>query len=948
MNAKITPEFIEAILKRVPEGFIHRSTLDNGLRTSNKNLTKQASRVGRERDYYFDAPRITREQVRALAGWSRPAFPALDADETLADPPISEQLDARSRTLAEWGDDPALRVMAQFDTSPGYIKRGDNAFDASAIQRLLGADLLREDRGYIYDPLRLSRSTIDELLRRETVAPQYLELVELLRSKPGSTMPEAELAERFGIDQFRDLLGWGDFVEYSVPLNIKPYKQLWVRLASADADEALTVAQEAVRIRDEAWQESLEETGDFARPGAKEGSTRRSQVIARSYLLSAAAKRLGVHEDTLQEAIEAGVVPAFVDPEEKTRLPADEVEAAFHDPEYAEQIAAFETLKTREIALVLGVSFSTIRSRLQKQGLNRRRPQWGDVRGRWRLPDTLREFKALLREKLIERRSEPLAPAETRGRGQRALTQAQIEEERERRRELRKRLLASFPTWQHEGRAQQRIFLHVGPTNSGKTHDALVALADAGSGWYLAPLRLLAFEVFDRLNERGVRCNLLTGEEYIPIPGAAITAATVEMFNSNDSGRCVVIDEAHMLADPDRGWAWTRAFMEAQAPEIRVISPPFARDLIEQMSNAAGLPITVVEHQRLTPIRVAERFWTLNDLPSKTILVAFSRQSVLQLKTELERMKRSVSVVYGNLPPEVRRKQAERFATGQTDICVATDAVGMGLNLPADHVCFYEAAKFDGRQSRVLYPNEVQQIGGRAGRYGYSEYGEVGAMNKQDLRLIRQLFNTPPEPLTHAHVAPTVDDLEMIPGSLAERLLQWSMLQSIPEALRRSVRTADLTERIELAAMLTDREVAQLGLAAAMRLINAPTRTNTRSYWYECAQSILARQPMTLPPLPPAEIVNSYNLEAAEISVACADIYLWLSRRPEFERYAPDAPEVRLQRGEWSQEIDGALLRRLDSAKLCVSCGKPLPRGHRYRICDDCFRDRRRGYASGA
>lgn len=457
---------------------------------------------------------------------------------------------------------------------------------------------------------------------------------------------------------------------------------------------------------------------------------------------------------------------------------------------------------------------------------------------------------------------------------------------------------------------------------------------------------MLAFEVFDRLNERGVPCNLLTGEEHIPIPGATITAATIEMFNSNDSGRCVVIDEAHMLADPDRGWAWTRAFMEAQAPEIHVISPPFARDLIEQMSNAAGLPITVVEHERLTPIRVAERYWTLNDLPPKTILVAFSRQSVLQLKTELERMKRSVSVVYGNLPPEVRRKQAERFATGQTDICVATDAVGMGLNLPADHVCFYEAAKFDGRQSRVLYPNEVQQIGGRAGRYGYSEYGEVGAMTKQDLRLIRQLFNTPPEPLTHAHIAPTVEDLEMIPGSLAERLLQWSMLQSIPEALRRSVRTADLTERIELAALLTDQEVAQLGLDAALRLINAPTRTNTRSYWYECAQSILARQPMPLPPLPPADIINSYDLEAAEISVACADIYLWLSRRPEFERYAPDAPEVRLQRSEWSQEIDGALLRRLDSGRLCVSCGKPLPRGHRYRICDDCFHERRR-YGNG-
>jgi hypothetical protein len=145
--------------------------------------------------------------------------------------------------------------------------------------------------------------------------------------------------------------------------------------------------------------------------------------------------------------------------------------------------------------------------------------------------------------------------------------------------------------------------------------------------------------------------------------------------------------------------------------------------------------------------------------------------------------------------------------------------------------------------------------------------------------------------------------------------------------------------------MLTDQEVAQLGLAAAMRLINAPTRQNTRPYWYDCAQSILAHGTMPLPPAPPPEIVNNYDLANAEASVACADIYLWLSRRPEFMRYAPDAPEVRILRGEWSQEIDGALLRRLDSARLCPSCGKPLPKGHRFRICDNCFAERR-GYTS--
>ncbi|NJR12542.1 hypothetical protein HC776_01250 [bacterium] len=279
------------------------------------------------------------------------------------------------------------------------------------------------------------------------------------------------------------------------------------------------------------------------------------------------------------------------------------------------------------------------------------------------------------------------------------------------------------------------------------------------------PLRLLAFEIFDRLNQRGVPCNLLTGEEYIPIPGATITAATIEMFNPHSSGDVVIVDEAQMLADPDRGWAWTRAMMEAQAPEIHVIGPITIRTLVEQMAVSGDISLDIVEHERLAPIQVAEKPWMLEKLPSRTILVAFSRRMVLELKTKLERMKRTVSVVYGSLPPEVRRKQAERFAQGETDICIATDAVGMGLNLPADYVCFFEIEKFDGRANRRLTPSEVQQIGGRAGRFGISSAGEIGATNRHNLEVIRAQYYTPSEELTHARVAPTVDDLAMIPGS---------------------------------------------------------------------------------------------------------------------------------------------------------------------------------------
>ena len=490
-------------------------------------------------------------------------------------------------------------------------------------------------------------------------------------------------------------------------------------------------------------------------------------------------------------------------------------------------------------------------------------------------------------------------------------------------------------------REQQQLYLHIGAPNSGKTHDALQALKEAESGWYLAPLRLLAYEIYDRLNAEGVPCNLLTGEEAIPVEGAKITAATIEMFNAHDSGACVIIDEAQMLADADRGWAWTRAMMECAAPEMHVIGPPTARKLIEVLAEAADIPCELVEHQRLAPIAVSERHFTLETLPPSSILVAFSRRNVLDLKMKLERLGRAVSVVYGSLPPEVRRRQADRFASGETEICIATDAVGMGLNLPADVVCFYDCEKFDGKNDRQLYPAEVHQIGGRAGRYGIRDTGLITATNPADLDVIRSLYAQTPVELSYARVAPTVDDLTLIPGSLSEQLTRWAELKSIPEELRAVITTADMDERIELAKLLTDDEIKRLGLERALQLVNAPTRKGTRNYWLDCAYMIIEGFQMPLPPQAPVPIKDGGDLDACETAIACADIYLWLSQRKEFSQYGEEQLPVREERREWSLSIDEALLRNLNTARRCRRCRARLPSRHRYRICEDCFRGRR-------
>ena len=498
------------------------------------------------------------------------------------------------------------------------------------------------------------------------------------------------------------------------------------------------------------------------------------------------------------------------------------------------------------------------------------------------------------------------------------------------------------PSRRPADRGRQQFFLHLGPPNSGKTHESLQALVAARGGWYLAPLRLLAFEIFDRLNQRGAPCNLLTGEEQIRVAGAAVTAATIEMFNPARSGRCVVVDEAQMLGDPVRGWAWTRAILEAQAPEVHIIGSPSVRPLAQKLAAAAAPPLTVVAHQRLAPLQVARKRWPLEKVPPRTIIVAFSRRMVLHLKSVLERQGRRVSVIYGALPPEVRRNQAERFASGETEVCVATDAVGMGLNLPADSVCFFETSKFDGQEVRQLSPLEVQQIGGRAGRYGLAIGGEIGATSTIDLAVIRALYYAPLTPLSHAYVSPSVENLARIPGTLEQKLAEWAQLHSIPAALRGVLKPADLQERVALASLLSPQEVERLGLEAAVALTNAPTREGSRGYWLRCAQAILCDSPLPLPPEVPLPIASQKALEMTETVIACADVYLWLAQRHEFRRYGRQGEAVRAMRASWSQAVDEALASRLDTRRQCGVCRRVLSSASQYGICTPCYEARNR------
>ena len=186
-----------------------------------------------------------------------------------------------------------------------------------------------------------------------------------------------------------------------------------------------------------------------------------------------------------------------------------------------------------------------------------------------------------------------------------------------------------------------------------------------------------------------------------------------------------------MMADPQRGWAWVDALVSAHTPKLMMTGPALIEPSLRTLCELCEDQLQVQRTKRLSPVEVAKHATTLERLEPGSLLVAFSRKLVLELKGMLESAGKSVSVVYGALSPEVRREQARRFREGEADIMVATDAVGMGLNLPAHTLCFYTDEKFDGIQNRQLKVQEVKQIGGRAGRFGHHDRGEITALARR-------------------------------------------------------------------------------------------------------------------------------------------------------------------------------------------------------------------------
>jgi ATP-dependent RNA helicase SUPV3L1/SUV3 len=271
--------------------------------------------------------------------------------------------------------------------------------------------------------------------------------------------------------------------------------------------------------------------------------------------------------------------------------------------------------------------------------------------------------------------------------------------------------------------APERVVAHLGPTNSGKTHAALEELALTGAGVYAGPLRMLAQEAHRRLGERlgAHRVGLVTGEERVN-ENAAIVCSTVEM--APQSGELLVLDEVQWADDPERGSAWTRLLLGGEYRKILLLGAVDALPLIQHAFPEFELRL----FERKLPLEwIGQR--ALPSLTPGTVVVAFSRRAVLALAGEANRAHPGrVAVLYGAMPLSSRREEIERFLSRTADLCVATDVLGHGVNLPCETLLFAETAKFDGEVRRDLFPWELAQIAGRAGRFGLVERGHVGVL----------------------------------------------------------------------------------------------------------------------------------------------------------------------------------------------------------------------------
>ncbi|TNE57067.1 MAG: disulfide oxidoreductase [Alphaproteobacteria bacterium] len=291
-----------------------------------------------------------------------------------------------------------------------------------------------------------------------------------------------------------------------------------------------------------------------------------------------------------------------------------------------------------------------------------------------------------------------------------------------------------------------RLTAVLGPTNTGKTHLAVERMMGHASGMIGLPLRLLAREIYDRIKkEKGAReVALITGEEKILPANARYFVCTVEAMPLERQVSFLAIDEIQLCADPERGHVFTDRLLHARG-EFETMF--LGSETMRPRLNALFDDIAFLERPRFSHLTYAGSK-KISRLPRRSAVVGFSTDNVYSIAELIRRQRGGAAVVMGALSPRTRNAQVELYQSGEVDFMVATDAIGMGLNMDVDHVALAGLEKFDGRVFRSLRASELAQIAGRAGRYlRDGTFGTTGDAPLLDDEIIDKIENHMFEPV---------------------------------------------------------------------------------------------------------------------------------------------------------------------------------------------------------
>ena len=373
-----------------------------------------------------------------------------------------------------------------------------------------------------------------------------------------------------------------------------------------------------------------------------------------------------------------------------------------------------------------------------------------------------------------------------------------------------------------------------------------------------------------------------------------------------------------MIADKQRGWAWTRAILGVLAPEVHICMAPEALDIVIKLIKDCNDTYEIIKHTRDTELVFEDKPFNLNkDVKKGDALVVFGKKKALAVSAQLLNNNIKTSIIYGSLPYSTRKKQFERFLDGETEVLVTTDAIGMGINLPIKRIVFLETRKFDGVSLRKLYVSEIKQIAGRAGRRGIYDKGYVTSMSDRDL--IKGALNTETNKIKKCYI-PVPDSLLDINIDIIDALKTWSTMP-----VKGHYEKTDVTMIIYLLNRLKKLNI-EASKEDLLKMATIPFEENNKTVcalWEEYCRMYSQGAVNLKKPVLKRNVSSKKELDNLE------DYYKSLELNYSFGKnfnMMINNRYISLEKEDTANRINELLLTKLlDHERVCSICGKKLP-----------------------